>query len=43
MSRRTADSNKAIREAWKNEQNLVKEGKGTRDWTIALQKMDSTS
>lgn len=38
MSRRTAASNKAIRDAWKNEQNLVKEGKGTRDWTIDQQK-----
>lgn len=38
MSRRTAASNKAIRDAWKNEQNLVKVGKGTRDWTIRQQK-----
>lgn len=33
MSRRTADANKAIRQAWEREQNLVQEGKGTRDWT----------
>ena len=38
MSRRTAASNKAIREAWKSEKDLVKEGKGTRDWTIDQQK-----
>lgn len=33
MSRRTADANKAIREAWEKERDLVREGKGTRDWT----------
>ena len=33
MSRRTAESNKAIQAAWKQEQELVKEGKGTREWT----------
>ena len=33
MSRRTAEAAKAIREAWENEQQLVTEGKGTRDWT----------
>ncbi len=33
MSRRTAESNKAILAAWNNEQELVKNGKGTRDWT----------
>lgn len=33
MSRRTAESNKAILAAWINEQELVKVGKGTRDWT----------
>ena len=33
MSRRTADSNKAISVAWENEQQRVSEGKGTRDWT----------
>lgn len=38
MSRRTAASNKAILAAWKNEQDLIKEGKGTRDWTLEQQK-----
>ena len=38
MSRRTAAASKAIRDAWKNEQNLVRDGKGTRDWTISQQK-----
>lgn len=33
MSRRTAEANKAIRQAWIREQQLVQEGKGTRDWT----------
>lgn len=33
MSRRTSEANKAIAEVWANEQQLVKEGKGTRDWT----------
>lgn len=33
MSRRTADANKAIRQAWERERKLVQEGKGTRDWT----------
>lgn len=33
MSRRTAESNKAILTAWNREQELVKEGKGTREWT----------
>lgn len=33
MSRRTAAANKAIRLAWETEQELVREGKGTRDWT----------
>ena len=32
MSRRTAEAAKAIRLAWENEQKLVAEGKGTRDW-----------
>ena len=31
MSRRTADSNKAISVAWENEQQRVSEGKGTRE------------
>ena len=34
MSRRsTTECNKAIRQAWEREQQLVQEGKGTRDWT----------
>ena len=31
MSRRTAESNKAILAAWNKEQELVQEGKGTRE------------
>lgn len=33
MSRRTAEANKAIAAKWEIEQQLVREGKGTRDWT----------
>ena len=33
MSRRTSESNKAILAAWNREQELVQEGKGTREWT----------
>ena len=33
MSRRTSEASKAIRLAWQKEQELVLEGKGTRDWT----------
>ncbi|MGO5053619.1 teneurin-3 [Lachnospiraceae bacterium LCP25S3_G4] len=33
MSRRTSDANKVISAAWAKEQQLVCEGKGTRDWT----------
>lgn len=33
MSKRTAESNKAIRAAWNMEQELVLEGRGTREWT----------
>lgn len=33
MSRRTAEAEKAIRLAWERERDLVKEGKGTRDWS----------
>lgn len=33
MSRRTAESSKAILAAWNKEQELVQEGKGTREWT----------
>lgn len=38
MSRRTAESNKAILAAWNKEQELVQEGKGTREWTPKQQK-----
>ena len=33
MSRRTAEANKAVREAWEKERLLVLKGEGTRDWT----------
>lgn len=33
MSRRTAESNKAILAAWDKERELVQAGKGTREWT----------
>ena len=33
MSRRTAESSKAIRVAWNKEQEIVLEGQGTREWT----------
>lgn len=32
MSNRTVQANKAVNRAWLNEQRLVSEGKGTRDW-----------
>ena len=38
MSRRTSEASKAIREAWEREQQLVSQGKGTRDWTPEQQK-----
>lgn len=38
MSRRTAESNKAILAAWNKEQELVQERKGTREWTAQQQK-----
>lgn len=38
MSNRIAQANKAIRLKWEEEQQLVKEGKGTRDWTKEQQK-----
>ncbi len=38
MSRRTSEASKAIRVAWQKEQELVSEGKGTRDWTPEQQK-----
>lgn len=37
MSRRTAEANKAILAAWDKEQELVQEGKGTREWTLKQQ------
>lgn len=33
MSRRTSEANKAIRLAWERERELVRQGRGTRDWT----------
>jgi hypothetical protein len=33
MSRRTSEASKAVKQAWKNEQSLVLDGKGTRNWT----------
>lgn len=33
MSNRTSEANKAIALAWSKEQQLIREGKGTRDWT----------
>lgn len=38
MSRRTSEASKAIRAAWLKEQELIAEGKGTRDWTSEQQK-----
>lgn len=38
MSRRTSEASKAVRAAWQKEQELVSEGKGTRDWTSEQQK-----
>ena len=37
MSRRTSESDKAIRLAWKRERELVLSGLGTRDWTLEQQ------
>ena len=37
MSQRTREADKAIRIAWEREQTLVREGRGTRDWTIKQQ------
>ncbi|BCP63756.1 TPA: hypothetical protein ACGOV2_002050 [Streptococcus suis] len=36
MSRRTAESNKAIFAAWNKEQELVQKGKGTRESKVSL-------
>ena len=33
MSNRTSEANKAIALAWAKEQQLIRKGKGTRDWT----------
>jgi hypothetical protein len=38
MSSRTAEANRAVREAWYAEKRLVLEGKGTRDWTDEQQR-----
>ena len=38
MPRRTAEANKAILAAWNNEQALVQEGKGTREWSPQQQR-----
>lgn len=38
MSRRTVEASRAIRAAWQKEQELISEGKGTRDWTPTQQK-----
>lgn len=37
MSRRTAEANKAIRLAWERERKLIRDGKGTRDWSVKQQ------
>lgn len=38
MSERTSKATRAVRLAWKNEQKLVCDGQGTRDWTPEQQK-----
>lgn len=38
MRNRTAEASKAVRKAAKKEQELVRQGKGTRDWTPSQQK-----
>jgi hypothetical protein len=38
MSNRTSEANKAIALAWAKEQQLIKEGKGTRNWTSEQQR-----
>jgi hypothetical protein len=38
MSNRTANANKAISARWAEEQQLLNEGKGTRDWTSDQQR-----
>ncbi len=37
-SKRNIEARKAIEEAWKREQDLVKQGRGTRDWTPEQQR-----
>ncbi|MCI8424393.1 MAG: hypothetical protein HFJ72_01840 [Adlercreutzia sp.] len=38
MSSRTSAANKAVREAWERERQLVLNGEGTRDWSIEQQR-----
>lgn len=38
MSKRTSESNKAIQAAWDREQDYVRNGMGTRDWTPEQQR-----
>ena len=38
MSKRTAEANRAVKEAWERERLLVLEGKGTRNWTEEQQR-----
>ena len=38
MSQRTSEAARAIRKAWRNELDLVRTGRGTRDWTPEQQK-----
>lgn len=38
MSRRTSEANKAIAIKWECEQQLIREGKGTRNWSLEQQK-----
>ena len=37
MSSRTYERSRAVKLAWEREQELIREGKGTRDWTIEQQ------
>lgn len=43
MSRRTAESNKAIKQAWLKEKKLILAGMGTRDWSPEQQEQIITS
>ena len=38
MSERTSKATTAVRKAWRNERQLVSEGRGTRDWTQKQQR-----